>query len=112
MNNYLNLELTKIKPMSISRQPSSSMDGQKKELIYIQTWSCLESQKQPEHQQQWVYHQERLIAHPSWTSSNLLEAAAMHQQTEKMEARARKLIWRLFITKYNKNITKTCLPCQ
>jgi hypothetical protein len=37
---------------------------------------------------------------------------AMHQQTEKMEARARKSIWWPFMNRDTKNIAKTCLPCQ
>ncbi len=37
---------------------------------------------------------------------------AMHQQAEKMEARARRSIWWPFIRRDIKNITKMCLLCQ
>ncbi len=44
--------------------------------------------------------------------TRLHQTLAMHQQAEKMEARARRSMWWPFIMRDIKNIAKTCLPCK
>jgi hypothetical protein len=72
--------------------------------------TILESQGQSQLQQRWVHPQRKTTAGSLRTYLERL--LAMHQQTEKMEARARKSIWWLFMNCDIKNIGKTCLPCQ
>jgi hypothetical protein len=54
----------------------------------------------------------RLLVPAGLRQTYLQRLLAMHQQAEKMEARARRSIWWPFITRDIKNIAKTCLPCQ
>ncbi len=54
----------------------------------------------------------RLLVSAGLRQTYLQQLLAMHQQAEKMEARARRSIWWPFITRDIKNIAKTCLPCQ
>ncbi len=54
----------------------------------------------------------RLLVPAGLWQTYLKRVLAMHQQTEKMEARAQKLIWWPFMNRDIKNIAKTCLPCQ
>jgi hypothetical protein len=54
----------------------------------------------------------RLLVPAGLCQTYLQRLLAMHQPAEKMEARAKRLIWWPFITRDIKNIVKTCLLCQ
>jgi len=54
----------------------------------------------------------RLFVPAGLRQTYLQRLLAMHQQADKMEARARKSIWWPFLSRDIKNIAKTCRPCQ
>jgi hypothetical protein len=59
-----------------------------------------------------VVKEGRLFVPAGLCQMYLQRLIAMHEQADKMEARARKSIWWPFITCDIKNIAKTCRPCQ
>ena len=59
-----------------------------------------------------VIKNERLVIPGALRQTYLKRLLAMHQQSEKMETRARKSMWWPFMSRDIKLTAKTCLPCQ